>query len=177
MTKIYSFINRILITSLLTLIILISYKKSNNFKEYFKNNVFGVNFNFGEVNKLYNKYFGTDIPFKDILEKEKTVFNEKLEYSSKEKYYDGVKLKVSSDFFVPSLDDGIVVYVGEKENYGNVVIVNLSSGIDVWYGNLSNTGVNLYDFVSKGSLIGNTKDYLYLVFKKDGNILNYEDYI
>ena len=47
----------------------------------------------------------------------------------------------------------------------------------MWYGNISNTSVKLYDYVKKGDILGEVNDYLYLVYKKNGNILNYEDYI
>ena len=65
----------------------------------------------------------------------------------------------------------------KKENYGNTVIVSLNTGIDVWYSNI-NESIKLYDYVKEGELIGTSKDStIYLVFKKDGNILNYEEYI
>ena len=177
MKKLYNFINRLLITSLITITTLILCKKNTKIKEYIKNNIFGINLNFASINNTYKKYFGTNIPFKELIEKEKTVFNEKIEYESKENYQEGVKLKVKEDYFVPALEDGIVVYIGEKEKYGNVVIINTKEGIDVWYGNLTNIGVNLYDYISKGELIGNSKEYLYLVFKKNGTIEDYEKYI
>lgn len=178
MSKIYNFINRLLITGLITVIVLICVKKNNNFKSYLTNEIMGVNFNFAYLNEIYNKYFGSNIPFKDLFDDNtQTVFNEKLEYNSKESYLDGVKLSVTSDYFVPSLNSGVVVFIGYKEGYGNVVIVNETNGIDVWYGNLFNIGVDLYQYVSSGSLIGNANDELYLVFKKDGKIVNYEDYI
>ena len=174
----FGFLNRLLITGLITVLVLIFMKKSARFNNFFTNNVMGVNFNFAGLNDFYNKYFGNSAFMKKILnDNVETVFYEKLEYGSKESYLDGVKLGVASDYFVPSLDSGIVVFVGEKEGYGNVVIVGGADGVDIWYGNLSNIGVNLYDYVSEGSLIGNTSDILYLVFKKDGNVLDYEDYI
>ena len=40
-----------------------------------------------------------------------------------------------------------------------------------------NANVKLYDYVTKGSLLGEIDEYLYLVYKKDGNILNYEEYL
>ena len=35
----------------------------------------------------------------------------------------------------------------------------------------------MYDYISKGSLIGEVNSELYLVFMKDGKVMNYEDYI
>lgn len=175
MNRFYGFINRVLITCLITVSVLILCRKSAFFKAIYSDKVMGDNFNFAFVNDLYNKYFAGTIPF--FSNDTSSVFSEDLIFDSKEKYLDGVKLNVSHDFFVPALDGGIVVFVGVKEGYGNVVIVNQTDGVDVWYGNLSNVGVGLYDYVSGGSLIGNSNDFLYLVFKRNGNVLDYEDFI
>ena len=70
----------------------------------------------------------------------------------------------------------MVIFVGEKENYGNTVIIEQVNGVEVWYSNIKSS-VKIYDYIEKGSLIGEADGTLYLVFKKDGNILNYEDYI
>ena len=52
------------------------------------------------------------------------------------------------------------------------------NGIDAWYGNIDTTSIKLYDYVEKGSLLGEAKNKkLYLVFQKDGKFLNYQDYI
>ena len=68
--------------------------------------------------------------------------------------------------------------MGEKEGYGNTVIVQGIDGIDIWYGNVTNISISLYDYIDKKSLLGTTKDdVLYLVYKKDGEILNYEEYL
>ena len=69
------------------------------------------------------------------------------------------------------------MFIGPKEEYDNVIIIQRIDGIDEWYGNISNVNVKLYDYVKKGSLLGEVYDYLYLVYKKDGNVLNYEEYL
>lgn len=105
------------------------------------------------------------------------VFNEKLVYDSSSSYLDGVSLNVSSDYLVPSLDSGLVVFIGEKEGYGKTVIIEDSKGVDIWYSNLSSVNVKLYSYVSNGEYIGSCNELLYLVFKKDGNVLDYKKYI
>ena len=178
MGKFYSFFNRFLITCLLTVLVLIFCKRDYKFKKSFSDFVMGVNFNFSYINNLYSKYIGNSIFFSDFFDdKTSPVFNEELSYNSFEPYMDGVRVFVTGSYSVPSFNDGIVVFVGKKDGYGDVVIVNQSDGVDVWYGNLSSINVNLYDFVSKGSLLGSCSDSLFLVFKKDGNVLNYEDFI
>lgn len=73
---------------------------------------------------------------------------------------------------------GLVVFIGEKEGYGNTVIIQQANGIDLWYGNIESVNVKLYDYVETGVLIGTTlNDNLYLVYKKDGEVLDYQNYI
>lgn len=150
-------------------------KASSRFKQNFYKYVFDTNISFTQISKLYNKYFG------NILEiptyKEQSVFKEKISYKNKEKYYDGVKLEVGHDYLVQAQESGLVVFIGDKDNYGNVIIIQQVNGIDMWYGNISNVNVKLYDYVEKGSTLGNVNNNLYLVYKKDGKVLNYEDYI
>ncbi len=164
------------IVVIITLIILISIKSSSKIKNYIYDYVYNNNISFAYINKVYKKYFGNN----DLLESKistKPVFNEKLTYNSKEKYKDGLKIVVNDNYLVPNLEEGLVIFTGTKDGYGNVVIVSQVDGVDVWYGNLNNINVKLYDYINKGSLIGDCNDHLYLVFKKDGKILNYEDKI
>ena len=71
----------------------------------------------------------------------------------------------------------MVVFVGDKENYGNTIIVEDLDGVRYWYGNITTSSLKLYDYIEKGSLIGETSTNLYLVFSKDDNYLDYEKYI
>lgn len=173
--KIYGFLNRLLITCLLTVLCLILFKKNSSFKESFYNKFFSDNFDFAYVNNLYIKYFRSKLPFNNVFSE--PVFNEKLVYDSANSYLDGVSLNVSFDYSVPSVDSGLVIFVGQKEGYGKTVIIENKDGIDIWYSNLNSVNVKLYSYVSEGSIIGNCSDLLYLVFKKDGNVLDYKKYI
>ena len=79
---------------------------------------------------------------------------------------------------VPVLESGIVIFMGEKDGYGNTVVIEQVDGIDVYYSNISTDGIKLYDYVEKGKLLGEAQDEkLYLVFQKDGSYLNYKEYI
>ena len=72
----------------------------------------------------------------------------------------------------------MVVYIGEKENYGTVIIIEGIDGIEIWYGNIESTTVKLYDYVEAGTYLGATSNnYLYLVYSKDGKFLNYKEYL
>ena len=165
-------ITKILISIILTLIVLIFIKSSNNFKTNFYKNVYTTNISFAPLSNLYDKYIGNLKVFNTL----EPVFNEELDYSNKEKYLDGVKVSLNSNL-IPINESGIVVYIGEKEGYGNTVIVHRIDGIDEWYGGIKNTDIKLYDYVEKSTLLGEADNFLYLVYKKDGNVLNYEEYL
>ena len=169
-------LNKTLITIILILVSLILIKSSKNFKTNFYKQVYGTSFSFSKVNNLYNKYVGK-IDIVDKVAPTETVFNEKLEYTKIEKYKDGAKLSVGSSYLVPIQESGIVVFIGEKEDYGNVVIIQRLDGVDEWYGNISNTDLKLYDYVKRGELLGEVDNTLYLVYRKNGKSLNYEEYI
>jgi Membrane-bound metallopeptidase len=164
------------ITVLITLIILINIKKDEKFKDRFYNEVFEKNFNFAQVNSIYQDYFGSSFPFKGIIDT-KPVFNEKLSYNNKEKYLDGVNLSVGDDYLVPVIKGGLVVFIGEKEGYGTVVVIEQVDGIDCWYGNIDMVNVKLYDYVETGNLLGSANKNLYLVYKMGGKAVPYEDYL
>ena len=79
---------------------------------------------------------------------------------------------------IPALESGVVVFLGEKEEYGTTIIIEQINGVEVFYSNVDALNLKLYDYVEKGKLIGEVKDNkLYLVFSKDGKYLNYKDYI
>lgn len=170
-------VNKFLFVVLLTVITLILLKSNTSFKTKFYKYVFEDNISFASINNLYQKYFGSVIPFSDLIEsKVEATFEEQLNYQQKEKYLDGVLLTVSSNYLVPSLETGMVIFVGEKEGYGNTVIIEQVNGVEVWYSNITSS-VKIYDYIEKGTLVGEANDKIYMVFKKDGEVLNYEDYI
>ncbi len=170
------YISKVFITIILTLGLLILLKQNKNFETFFYEKVYDTHFNFSKLNQTYQKYFGSSIPFSGIVSNEaKTVFQERLTYKDQEKYEDGVKLTVDKEYLVPVIDSGMVVFIGEKEKYGKTVIVQQINGVDVWYSSLENVSVKLYDYVEKGSLLGDVaENTLILVFKKDGKVLDYE---
>lgn len=167
-------LSKLFITIILFIICMILIKGNPSFKTIFYKKVYEDSFNFGYINSLYNKYFGNILPF-EIKEKVSKVFSENLSYESSEKYLDGVKLKLTNDL-VPVLNEGLVIFIGEKEGYGSTVIINGIDGVDIWYSNLDSINVKLYDYVTKGSLLGSS-NLLYLVYKKDGEVLDYNEYI
>lgn len=167
---------RVIVVAILFLSMSIVCKSSSVLKDKIYNYFYTEDISFTKIKKMYNKYLGGVIPLKTNLSTEK-VFNESLKYSSSSIYYDGVKLSVSNNYLVPSIDEGMVVFIGNKENYGNTVIIENLDGIYIWYGNIDNSSLKLYDYVEKGTLIGEVNKELYLVFSKEDKYLNYEEYL
>ncbi|MDD2434995.1 MAG: M23 family metallopeptidase [Bacilli bacterium] len=171
-------LNKVLVVIVITLMMLIALKSNTNFKTLFYKEVYDTHFSFATVNHLYQTYFGSSLPFKDFFENSKPVFSEKLSYTETSVYKDGVKLTVSKNYLVPNQLSGLVVFIGEKEGYGPTIVIQQVNGVDLWYANVNNVSVKLYDYVEQGELLGTTIDNsLYLVYKKDGVVLNYEDYL
>jgi len=169
-----TFITKFLVLTFIFLITIICIKKDNNIKTYLCKNVFSKNFSFTKIRSIYTKYFGSILPFDNISIE--PVFSEKLEYFSINKYNDGIVLSVNPNYLVPVQYSGIVVFIGEKEGLGNTVIIE-SENVTIWYSNI-NSSIELYDEVKKGEYLGETiDDKLYLVFQKDGSIVDYKEYI
>ena len=174
--KLKKYFTKILISIIFLLVSIIYIKLSANNKAYFEKVFLSDSISFVKVNEWYQKYFGEIIPVPNITS-EKTVFNEDLSFNNQENYLNGKLLTVSKDYIVPSIQSGIVVFIGEKEGYNNTIIVQGIDGVDIWYGNIDTTNLNLYDYVKKGDLLGSIKDEsLYLVFMKDNNYISYEEY-
>lgn len=176
--SIRSFISRVLVTIAIFLFGMILVKSDDAFKNKILDNVYNKQFKFVQLGEIYQKYFGNILSIDKVLVDEKPVFQEKLSYLKSSKYKDGVKLTVDENYMVPILESGIVIFLGEKEGYGNTVVVEQVDGIDVYYSNVSVSNIKLYDYVEKGELLGEAQDKkLYLLFQKDGKFLDYKEYI
>lgn len=173
-----NFITRALITVIIFLIGMILVKSDSSIKNCILKQVYDTNFKFTKIKSVYEKYFGNILSVDKLAIDEKQVFQESLSYQKANSYLDGVKLKVSENYMVPVLESGIVIFMGEKDGYGNTVVIEQVDGVDVYYSNISTDGIKLYDYVEKGKLLGEAQDEkLYLVFQKDGSYLDYKEYI
>lgn len=174
------FINKLLIKifvcCILFLIFLIFNKKIDSFHELIYNNIYNSNISFAKINKIYESYFGSILPVRN--QNDVQVFNESLIYKSKEKYLDGALLNVENNYIVPSISNGIVIFIGEKDKYGKTIIIQDEEGIDIWYSNINIGNINMYDYISKGDFLGEVIDNkLIMIFEKKGKILDYNKYI
>ena len=160
------------------LVLAILSKSSKTYKDMIINNLYEKNISFTSIKRLYDKYLGGIVPLDKKITKELSVFSESLTYHDVSIYHDGAKLTVDNNYLVPATDEGMVIFIGEKENYNNVIIIENQEGIDTWYGNIDKIAVKLYDYIDKGTYLGTVKDNtLYLAYKKDGEFLNYKDYL
>jgi len=168
--------NKIVSLSVLVLLVLMFSKNNINFKEKVNYYLYEDNLSFMSIKKIYNKYLGGIYFFKN---KNPTymVFNSKLSYQNMENYGNGIKLEVIDNYLVPNLDSGIVIFIGNKDNFGNTIIIQTENNINIWYGNIDNSSLKVYDYVEKGEYLGETNgNFLYLAYSKGKNMLNYEKY-
>ena len=173
-----NFFIRSLIVVIIFLVVAIICKNNGQFKNIVYKNVYDTNLTFTTFKNFYDKYLGGISFLDNMVSDVKPVFNSTLEYSNASKYYDGVALDVTNNYLVPVIETGLVVYIGEKENYGNVIIIQGMDGVDIAYSNMQTTSVKLYDYIEKGDLLGEVEgNKLYLVYSKNGEILNYEEYL
>lgn len=174
--RIIKFINKTLTAVFLGLVLLIIMEYSPKFKNYMQNEVLNKNLSFGFLGNLYDKYFGKVLPADsdNIV----SVFNEKLVYKNKEKYRDGYKLEVNKNYLVPVIEGGVVVFIGEKDDIGNVITIEGEKGSTITYGNIKNSDVKLYEYINKGKYLGEVSDEsLYIEVLRNGEYLDIETYL
>ena len=170
------FMNKVLMAILLGLVALIVMEYSPKFKTFMQEEVLGKNISFAFLGNLYNKYFGKVLP--EDNKKVAEVFNEKLSYTNKEKDGDGIKLTVSENYLVPVIQSGIVVFIGEKDGIGKVITIEGEDNSTITYGNIKNTNLKLYDYVNKGTFLGEVDgNNLYISIIKDGESKDIETYL
>lgn len=168
-------ISKLLIAIIIVLVSLIITNFNNDIREKYISNVLERNISFSSINKFYEKYIGSFI--KSDISDDMMVANANT-LDSIEKLDDGsYSVKVYKDEPLMFLGSGIIVFVGEKDNLGNTVIVQGNDGVDVWYSNVILNDYSLYDYVKKGAILGNIEDEkMIITIMKDGQKLEYEEY-
>lgn len=132
---------------------------------------------FTKINNLYQELFGKVDIASPSNNKDKEVFFNSVNYSNIEPFKNGTKLTMNPNETVNVITSGIVVFIGEKDDLGNTIIIQGNDGIDIWYSNITDSDIKVYDYVESGSIIGTTNsDYLILTINKDGKYLNYAEY-
>lgn len=170
--KINKYLKKIIITTILTITTIILCKTNKTVKTYIKKYVYDQNINFSKINNFYNKYIlniKNDI-IKPVMGS--SSINEWKEYNN-----GVIKQSETGNDKINAIKSGIVVFVGEKEGYGKTIIIEQIDGIDAWYSNIKDVNVNMYSYVDTNTLLGTYDDKIYLSFWKNGENIDYKNYI
>ena len=174
---IIGFINQVLICIVLFLTVLIL-TKNTSFKDKLYEFVYSYNFSFLEIEEFVKKNFGSIIPSNKNYKDTEMVSSEKLEYKKLTEIDDGVLLEVDKKTLITSLESGLVVFIGEKEEYGKVLILEQVDGVEAWYIGLTLNEFKLYDYVETGAILGESSDTeIKLLFKKNKEGVDYKTYL
>jgi stage IV sporulation protein FA len=82
----------------------------------------------------------------------------------------------SADSMVKSIDNGKVIFVGEKDGIGKTVVIQHSKGLESWYGGFDTYSVALNDWVEVqqelGKILQPSTNKIYFAIKKDGKFVD-----
>ena len=152
-------ISRVLITVIFVLGSIIFTNVSDDNKALYQKYVLEDSLEFTKINELYQRIFG-DVTYTNI-----------------EPFKNGVKLTVDMNEAISVIASGIVVFIGEKEDLGNTIIIQGNDGVDIWYSNITENDIKVYDYVEAGSILGSSNsENIYITINKDGEFINYEEY-
>ena len=165
-----SWLTKLLLSIIILLCSLIVCNFDSDIREEFTSEVLEKNLNFG----LYNEYYKKYISKQDEVVEVSNVVEEVNEYEEVDGRY---KFKQDAESPVISLTPGIIVFNGTKEELGNTIIVQGNDGVDIWYSGVTLSGFSIYDYISKGDIIGSSNgDNILVSIVKDGELLKYEEY-
>ena len=169
-------ISRVLITVIFVLGSIIFTNVSDDNKALYQKYVLEDSLEFTKINELYQRIFGdVDITKKDNPDSE-VVFGD-VTYTNIEPFKNGVKLTVDMNEAISVIASGIVVFIGEKEDLGNTIIIQGNDGVDIWYSNITENDIKVYDYVEVGNILGSSNsENIYITINKDGEFINYEEY-
>lgn len=174
--KISRIFSKILLSIIFILISCIYIHLDQNNLGKYKKVIFEDNLTFAKINEVYHQFFGSLFP-SVVNNDDALLANNEVNLNSMVEYLDGYKISVNKSSPISILTSGIIVYLDDKDGYGKTVIVQGIDGYDIWYSNITDINAKLYDYVEKGSIIGNSNDdYYYNVFYKDGNKVSYDEY-
>ena len=168
-------LSRILIAIIFVLGSIIFTNISEDNKQLYQNYVLEDSLEFTKINQLYQSVFGK-VDVTDDQDKDEVVFRS-ITYTNIEPFKNGVKLTVGMNEVVNVITSGIVVFIGEKDDLGNTIIIQGNDGVDIWYSNITDSDIKVYDYIEAGSILGtsNVED-IYLTISKDGEFISYEEY-
>ncbi|MDC2863230.1 MULTISPECIES: M23 family metallopeptidase [unclassified Bacillus (in: firmicutes)] len=177
------FLFKLLLSAILVLVVAILFKNTTTSFEGPRTVVeqtMKEEFQFATVSKWYESKFGKPLSFLPSSEK-KTKQKEKnyaVPASGKvtqsfQANGQGVFVQTAANAVVESVNEGIVVSIGQKEGFGNTVEIQHADGTESWYGNLGEASVKLYDYVAKKQKVGTVANgKFYFAFKKNEKFID-----
>ena len=176
MKYIKGLISRTLIAIIFVLGSIIFTNISDENKELYQKYVLEDSLEFTKINELYQSLFGSvDITKKD--NDSEVVFGN-ITYTNIEPFKNGSKLTIGMNEVVNVITSGIVVFIGEKDDLGNTIIIQGNDGVDIWYSNITDTDIKVYDYLESGNILGTSNsDDIYITISKDGEFISYEEYM
>ena len=168
---------KVLCSIIFVLASLIFINSSENNYLLYKKEILTKNFPYSKINKWYEKYFGKVIETEKKEDVATMVFSNNLQYEKIEKVRDSERIVFGQKTIIESFASGIVVFMGEKENLGYTIIIQGVDDVDIWYSNIKNSSVKLYDYIETNAVLGEVDDNLILTIVKDNKYFGYEEYI
>ncbi len=166
-TWIKKLISKFFTIIIFTMSILIISNFNPKFRSFLIDDVLNKTMDFTLFNNIIDNFTNVFTP-----PKADKVVNNEIEKS--EEYLDGKKIYMTSTDQVYLKNSGIVTFIGEKEGYGNTIIIQQSDGYYAWYGNI-NESIKLYDYVESGNSIGTSSNFYYYVLYKDDTPITNEN--
>ncbi|WP_235822100.1 M23 family metallopeptidase [Gottfriedia luciferensis] len=160
-----NFIFRSLLSAIIVLALAIILKSNSPLSSEVKNGltkVYDNEFQFAALQKWYEDRFGSPLAFLPKL-------NDKTNIAGNDNYAipasgkvlqsfktdgQGILIQTEANQKVESIKKGRVIFVGQKDNLGNTVIIQHDDGSESWYGKLGAINVKMYDEVSSKKVIG-----------------------
>ncbi|WP_285765535.1 M23 family metallopeptidase [Peribacillus sp. SI8-4] len=144
-------------------------------------------FQFASISNWYENAFGKPIAFLPKEAKKETVDSNEgyaTPVSGKitqtfETNGEGIILETSKGSKVEAINEGVVIFAGEKEGIGKTVVIQHANHSESWYGQLKEIDVKMYEFVKKGNEVGQvtvsedgSKGRFYLAIKENDAFVN-----
>ena len=168
-------ISKVLISVIFVLASLIYTNISSDNYVLYKEKIINNNLRYSKFKNYYEKYLGRVLPKNEG--KVESVLNTSIKYDHIEDYGTGEKIVFNQNTVIEAIQSGLVVYLGNKDELGYTAIIQGIDDVDVWYSNITNCNLKLYDYVEKNKVIGETSKDLIINIIKNNNHLKYEEYI
>lgn len=167
-------ISKLLLSIIMLFGILIFTNQNEDNKTLIQEHLLTNSMSFTTFNTVYETYFGSLAP---SITTDEFVFSSELTYTNIKSMDSYEIITLSDSSIISALCGGIVVFAGDKDDLGYTVIVQGYDGYDIWYSNLENVSINLYDYIETEEILGEAIDKsLYLTIKNGTQIVDYETY-